>query len=551
VIEGGAFVLPPAAAPEQSASQAIKRCPTGVTAFVGRTLKGPINTPVQISAFAEFQQCFGGLWQPSTLSYALEQYFESGGRRALVVRVANGARPPTLALPAGAAALVLSGVNPGSREYLRASVDYDGIEDAEADRFNLVVQRVRMPGSELIEDQEIFRRVCIDEGSARCVSDVLLQSRLVRVLGRLPAARPERTASGPGGAAVGYVSSNHDGDDGAPLSDYDVIGSSAEGTGLNALRSAAAFDLMCIPPLTRESDLGLSTLLVAARLCRERQALLIVDPPGEWTTPESALAGLRSWPFRSENAAMFFPRVIGFDRLRSRPETFGSNAAAAGMIARGDESCPVWAPAEAEETILRPGLRPAIAVSEAERSRLAHAGINTLQAVRSSSRLRPPACTLAGGAAGSPDWKYLAARRFALFVLASIERGTRWLESVPNVPDTWARAQSQIERFLDELDREGAFAGGRPQDSYFVICDERVNRRETVAEGKLNLLFGFALTRAADFHAWLITRQQGRASTRSIAVNRLATSQDLVEGEIEASIARGFEAGTIQPPRAP
>jgi len=549
VIEGDAFVVSPAR--EQSAPQAITRCPTGVTAFVGRTLKGPINTPVPIATFAEFQQCFGGLWQPSTLSYALEQYFENGGRRALVVRVANGARPPTLALPAGADALLLSGVNPGSREYLRASVDYDGLEDDETDRFNLVVQRVRMPGSELIEDQEIFRRVCIEEGSARCVAEVLLHSRLVRALGSLPVTRPERTASGPGGAAIGYVSSNHDGDDGAPLSDYDVIGSVNEGTGLNALRSAAAFDLLCIPPLSRESDLGLSTLLVAARLCRERLAMLIVDPPADWSSPESALAGLRSWPFRSENAAMFFPRVIGFDRLRSRPESFGSSAAAAGMLARGDATSPVWAPAEAEETILRPGLRPAVPVSEAERSRLAHAGINTLQAVRSSSRLRPPACTLAGGAAGSPDWKYLAARRFALFVLASIERGTRWLESAANIPATWAQAQSQVERFLDELDREGAFAGGRPQDSYFVICDERVNRRESIAEGKFNLLFGFALTRAADFHAWLITRQQGRTGIRSIAVNRLATSQQLVEGEIEASIARGFDAAAIHAPRAP
>ncbi len=105
----------------------IARLPTAVTAFVGRTLKGPVHRPVAVTSFAEFQQVFGGLWQPSTISYTVEQFFEHGGGRAIIVRVANGARPPTITLPAGAGALRLAGVNAGSREYLRASVDYDGI----------------------------------------------------------------------------------------------------------------------------------------------------------------------------------------------------------------------------------------------------------------------------------------------------------------------------------------------------------------------------------------------------------------------------------------
>src|SRR5215213_11105186 len=57
---------------EQSgADNAIDRVPTGIAAFVGRTLKGPISRPVLVTSFAEFQQFFGGLWQPSTISYAV------------------------------------------------------------------------------------------------------------------------------------------------------------------------------------------------------------------------------------------------------------------------------------------------------------------------------------------------------------------------------------------------------------------------------------------------------------------------------------------------
>ncbi|MGH8259315.1 MAG: hypothetical protein ACREUG_06450, partial [Steroidobacteraceae bacterium] len=87
--------------------------------------------------------------------------------------------------------------------------------------------------------------------------------------------------------------------------------------------------------------------------------------------------------------------------------------------------------------------------------------------------------------------------------------------------------------------------------------DERINRRETVADGRVRLLFGIAAIRPAEFHAWLITYQRGgtvrdgsgsgregcgsgRACTmRSVAVNRLATSQQRVDWEIETAILRG------------
>src|SRR5215469_14213993 len=187
----------------RTSEHAIQRVPTGIAAFVGRTLKGPVNQPVPVASFAEFQQVFGGLWQPSTLSYALEQFFENGGRQAFVVRVVNGARPPTITLPAPGGSLRLIALNPGSREYLRASVDHDGIGEGEPDRFNLVVQRVRSAASELIEDQEIFRRVSITKDSGRFVVDVLLESRLVRVTGSVPTRRPERSAGGSGSAVIG------------------------------------------------------------------------------------------------------------------------------------------------------------------------------------------------------------------------------------------------------------------------------------------------------------------------------------------------------------
>ncbi len=489
-----------------------------VTAFVGRALKGPLHRPVPVRSFAEFERIFGGLWQPSTLSYALEQFFACGGSRALVVRVANGARAPTVSLPAGPAALRLAGVHPGSREYLRASVDYDGITECDG-TFNLVLQRVRAAGSERVEDQEIFRRMSLAPEADRFVTEVLSRSQLARVVPPLPAQRPDRSGPGAGGFGVGYVGSNPDGDDGGPITDYDVIGSATDATGLFAL-GAEPFDFLCIPPLSREQDVGLGTLLVAARLCRERHALLLVDPPGSWESPQQVIEAMRKWPFRSDHAVMYYPRLRALDRLRGRLETFACGAAAAGLLSRAEESRPVGA-AE-EELVLRTGLTPAAEVSLAQRARLALAGINTLVTSRSGA---PPlsARTLAAGGSGSPDWKFLTARRLALRIAASVERGTRWMLFEQNGPATWARGRSLVDAYLARLADEGAFVGESPEERYFVVCDERINHAQAIAEGSVNLLFGIAPRRAGEFDTWLVTHQPAASRARPVSVNRLAT----------------------------
>jgi phage tail sheath protein FI len=499
----------------------IRRAPTAVTAFVGRALKGPVNVPISIGSFNDYQRVFGGLWQPSTLSYAVEQYFENGGRAAIVVRVCNGGKAPTIQLPAGEDSLGLIGLSPGTREFLRASVDYDGINAHESDRFNLILQRIRAPGSEFIEDQEIFRRLSILPGADRSIMDLLTDSRLVRLHRPLPMLRPDRSRGNSPTAAVGYVMSNGDGDDGDPLSIYDVIGDAKSGTGLFALQGADKFNFLCLPPLSREQDIGLPALLVALRLCRQRQAMLIVDPPAEWTDAAEVLNGLRSWPFYSEDAVMFYPRVLTLDRLRGRQEVFASAPAAAGLLARLDRTCPIWSASDSEESQLRPALRPASAVADSDRERLLHAGVNLLQPTR-TPRTKVSPRTLIPEAGVKNDWRYLIARRFALFVMSSIEQGTRWVLFEQSGPALWERVRTEVTAFFESLEDEGAFAGRSAEENYFVICDERVNDTEHVAAGRFQLVFGFASSRAGDFQTFLVTHEPGRSSVRLTSVNRYA-----------------------------
>ena len=64
----------------------------------------------------------------------------------------------------------MQAASPGTREFLRASVDYDNIPPHDDLRFNLTVQRVRIQGGSHVEDQEIFPQLSVLPGHERFVA---------------------------------------------------------------------------------------------------------------------------------------------------------------------------------------------------------------------------------------------------------------------------------------------------------------------------------------------------------------------------------------------
>jgi phage tail sheath protein FI len=172
-------------------------------------------------------------------------------------------------------------------------------------------------------------------------------------------------------------------------------------------------------------------------------------------------------------------------------------------------------------------------VNDAERSRLGQMGVNTLNAVRSITRARFSLRTLAGGSSGSSDWKYLGARRLALFIVTSIERGTRWVVFETSGPELWQRVTLQVEAFLAGLDHEGAFVGREDDETFFVICDERINAQADVRTGTVNVLVGFAALRPGEYHAYLITHDAAGSRVRPVSVNRFETGGRRLERAME------------------
>lgn len=435
-----------------------------VVAFIGRTERGPLNEAVTVKSFDDYRRIFGGHCAFSYVSFAVQHFFLHGGEIARVVRVANRATRGLLTLPAGGDALRLQARQPGSREHLRASVDYDGA-GANKDRFNLVIQRLGRPGSQLIDDQELFASLSMDPADERYVVDVLHGSELVRLVGPLPPVRPDATQPTHPGEPIPYLGMASVGSDGDELTDYDIIGSNNEGTGLFALDQCEDVDFVCIP-LPPGRDLGATSFLAATRYCERRRAMLIWDPPWSWTSPDAALMSVRALACSSQHAVTYFPRVRPRGEFTRYPSGMPASGVVAGMIARCDRNG-VWHDLPIADATLKGNLAPLVHMTERESSVLNKHGVNTFM------RLQPGAAALggdvscAGATAVASLWQKLSTSRLVSFVLRSIERHTRWVFNASLDDDLAPTLERQVWIFLSRLQQRGAFAG-TPEQALFA-----------------------------------------------------------------------------------
>jgi phage tail sheath protein FI len=91
-----------------------------------------------------------------------------------------------------------------------------------------------------------------------------------------------------------------------------------------------------------------------------------------------------------------------------------------------------------------------------------------------------------------PDWRYVNVRRLFIMLRRSLEEGTQWAVYEPNEKVTWQRLQREIEEFLNSLLEQGYFAGGTPNEAFFVRCDESTVTREDQDAGRMIVQIGVA-----------------------------------------------------------
>ncbi|AXT53600.1 phage tail sheath family protein [Aquimarina sp. BL5] len=177
-----------------------------------------------------------------------------------------------------------------------------------------------------------------------------------------------------------------------------------------------------------------------------------------------------------------------------------ASPAVAGAYARVDADRGVWkAPANVG---LNSVLAPTVMVTNEMQDNLnvdpsTGKSINAIRAFSGKGILIWGARTLAGN---DNEWRYVPVRRLYIFVEESIKKATEFVVFEPNSKLTWVRTKAMIENFLTGLWRDGALAGAKPEQAFFV----RVGLGETmtaqdILEGRMNVEIGLAAVRPAEF----------------------------------------------------
>jgi phage tail sheath protein FI len=464
--------------------QPIDATPESTAAFVGRALRGPLNSPVLVRTFGEFRRRFGDVWSRSSLGPAVRQFFQHGGKNLYIVRVANDARGGMICLPASGSALVLRAVEPGSTECVRAAVDYDGIEPGNDELFNLTLQRVD-PVSGLVIDQEMYRKLSYLEEADSFVADALLTSSLVQVEKPYPSHRPESTVPGNDRYGSAYVGHAQDGTDGHELSDYDLVGSRRNHTGIFALDPVEQLDILYLPPPGKGVDLGPAAVLAAERYCRSRGAMLIVDPRAGLDRPEAIVREVRDQGYASPNMVSYFPRMAYRKDSDLQPRAVGG--AIAGLLCKLDRNYGPWQHLDQHGLGLSREFVPAVSVDEEDARTLSREGINVILPGEAGRPRVTGSTTMARGSEMQRPLTSLAVRRLCLSIVNSIEQATRWAVFEPVDEGLAQRIQSQVSAYLYALANMGAFA----TDDIDVQCDAGLCRKSGGNNQGISIMISF------------------------------------------------------------
>jgi hypothetical protein len=467
-----------------------------VAAFVGPAPRGPVNIPVAIRSVAEYLRRFGTPDQPSRLEQYLSAFFDNGGTLAVVVRVSRSERRNRLHLPSGPEEFVLEALHPGPLEYLRASVDYDQVAPGEGSLFNLVIHRLDSGSRAYVAEQEIYRRVSADPSHPDFVGHALLRSQLLRLVGDGPGRRPDATIGPTARARDAWVHADHHARSGGTLTDYDLIGSVADGTGLHALEQAPIVDLLCLLSPSADSSLGPVARFAAERYCQRRNAILLLPPPWHCRSASDVLAEQVRQGLASPNVLTWFPDTLGGSVAGA---IAGALAAADG---RGDATPP--------NLSLRAPARPEQRLTLMESASLQRAGVNTLVAAGAGRLALAGGLTLARAGGMGPEWHDLKTRRRMLRILGGVTRASRWALFIRDDRTALDELRAQLTSFLDRAREAGWLMGNASADAWFLDCPGAGDAQAVTVQ------LGLAPRRAGEFLAFRIEHTSADTQLREL-----------------------------------
>jgi phage tail sheath protein FI len=507
---------------------------TDIAGFVGIAARGPLHRPVKVESWTQFTSVFGAHIPQGYLAYAVEGFFENGGKTCWVVRVADPAQacPASLDIQEGAhwpPVLRLIASSPGVWGQ-RVTVTIAHIGE---DRFNLTLE---LDGG----GQEIWRSLSLDQDDARNVRKVLNDSqtgsRLVKARdphapagGAAPPpeleAFEQRVVSGRlGDGCDGLETLNQDHFAGQgllydPTQPCERKALYGQPWGLRALEHVDEVNIIAMPdimvkptvqvaykeqaprcgvlvsgpffPPPPEMDPKFPPEFSAAQILYLQNALIgqchqlkdrvaILDTRLADRTPHDAVAWRNA--FDTKYAALYYPWLLVPDPLRLegrllRPVPPCGHVA--GVYARSDLAVGVHKPPANQALKAVKDVRDLV-------DDLHHGDLNTRQ-VNVIRSINGRGVRIAGARtlSSESEWRYVNVRRLMIMIEEGIDEQLQWMVFEPNNPGLWRDVDRVVRSFLDLLWRRAVLDGATAEEAYYVRCDESTNPPRETEQGRL------------------------------------------------------------------
>lgn len=139
-------------------------------------------------------------------------------------------------------------------------------------------------------------------------------------------------------------------------------------------------------------------------------------------------------------------------------------------------------------------------ISKNEQAGVNSSGVNCIRSFGGTIKVwgaRTLASDLEDG--GDVEWQYVSTRRFVNYLRQSIEQGTQWVVFEPNSTQLWAQIRRNISAFLTDVWQVGGLFGQKPEEAFFVRCDESTNPPELRELGQVVAEIGVAIVYPAEF----------------------------------------------------
>ncbi|UKB82426.1 phage tail sheath subtilisin-like domain-containing protein [Chryseobacterium sp. MEBOG06] len=558
------YKTPGAYVEEQSTfPPSVAQVETAIPAFIGYTELGPQNKPTRISSMLEYEQLFGHA-KPEPLAvafrdgvatavqtkvndfkmyYAMQMYFANGGGACYIVSVGPEGYPAsvnTVELQAGLDLLKKEDeptliVFPDLQDLVPAASDIAAAAKAsEASESNETFATIAKTASKAVADAANSAgptiQHIIDATVAKANTYKITNPNDANEVAAAQAAQVVVEAGKAAAAVPNAQVADVKIDIQIAASKFDSVWSSAK----SVAESTADFKTSLVSragdqdTITKAYNLY-NKALDQAELLKDR--FVIMDVLGDDATfrNEVSASGLKygaayhpklktvlSYDFKDDKVPV--TGVYGSRNLadlkanhselynqakqaiESKQVILAPSSAMAGVYAKVDSTAGVFkSPANVGLNYV---VAPTVKITTKEQDLLNvdttyGKSINVIRTFTGKGTLVWGARTLDGN---SNEWKYVSVRRFFSMVEESVKKATERFVFEPNTANTWVRVQTMIENFLDQQWRDGALAGSKPEEAYYVSVGlNKTMSAQDILEGRMNIEIGMAAVRPAEF----------------------------------------------------